>query len=372
MKILLLNWRDHLDPQAGGAEIVTFEHARRWVSQGNSVTWITSRYLHSSPQDSISGVKIIRLGNFYLLHLLVPFYLLTNRSKYDVIVEEIHGIPYFVPFFTSIPVVVFIHEIADEIWDFMYRFPLNRIGKFFESLYFRFYKHCLFWTDASSTVRELDKRGIPKSNCTAIPCPITISTRQRRLISSQFEKEKKPTFIFVSRLVKMKGIEETIKAFAFIAKEEVRAQLWIVGGGDKRYIHQLGKMVSEYGVSAKTTFWGKVSEEKKLELMRRAHLLLHASVKEGWGLVVLEAASLATPAVVYDVPGLKDVVIDGETGIVIKNNSPQEMAREAVLLLKNQKRYAKLADNGLKRAARLNWEDAAKQSLELLRKAGKR
>lgn len=372
MKILLINWRDHLDPQSGGAEIVTFEHARRWASQGQAVTWITSRYRDAVQEETIGRVQIIRLGSFYLMHLLVPLFIIFNRYKYDVIVEEIHGIPYFVPLLTPRPVVVFIHEIADEIWDYMYRFPLNKIGKFLETGYFGFYRRFFFWTDAPSTINELVKGGIPRALCLAIPCPATISPQRRRLMLTKFSKEKNPTFIFVSRVVRMKGIEEIIKTFAFIAKEEDQARLWIVGGGDKRYLHQLHKMISEYGVSKQTTFWGKVSEEKKLELMRRAHLLLHASVKEGWGLVVLEAASLGTPAVVYNVPGLKDVVLDGKTGVVIKHNSPREMTREALLLLKNKKRYAMLADLGLKRVTRLNWDEAAMQSLELLKKAAKR
>src|SRR5258706_15516364 len=108
--------------------------------------------------------------------------------------------------------------------------------------------------------------------------------------------------------------------------------LWIVGRGDSVYIALLKEMLVLYGVADHVVFFGGVSEEKKLELMRRAHVLLHASVKEGWGLVVVEAASQGTPAVVYNVSGLRDSVKNGETGIVLKENSPFHLAQEALLL----------------------------------------
>lgn len=363
MNILILNWRDVRHPKSGGAELVTMEHAKGWVASGHNVTWLTAGYEGAKKESTVEGVHFVRRWGSLTIYLYAPLYLLANARSVDVIVDEAHGFPFFTPLFTRKPVIMFIHEIAGDIWDFMFTFPKNVIGKLLERSYFRLYRHCLFWTDAPSTVDELVERGIPRNQCTAIPCPI---------IHPQFitkKKEAVSTFLFVSRVVRMKGIEEIIKAFSFIIRDQPRARLWIVGSGEEQYISELKTMIAEYGVEKNVLFFGEVTEKRKYELMARAHLLLHASVKEGWGLVVLEAASAGTPSVVYNVHGLKDVVVDGVTGIVLKNNSPIEMADVSLALLRDKKRYRKYQENGRRRAQGIKWEDAARQSLELINRA---
>lgn len=364
MNILILNWRDVSHPKSGGAEAVTMEHARRWVRGGHSVTWFTSSFSGAVPDETVDGVKIIRRSGSLRVYLLAPIYLMTHRD-YDVVVDEIHGIPFFSPLFTRKPVIAFIHEIAGEIWDFMYPFPINVIGKMLERWYFRIYRHCRFWTDAPSMVDELVAHGIPREQCVSIPCPIT----DQNVPKKAYKKEQRPTYIFVSRVVKMKGIEEVIKAFSFIVREQPDAKLWIVGSGEKRYIDELQDMLMEYGVAGQTVFWGKVPTEKKYELMARAHILLHASVKEGWGLVVLEAASVGTPAVVYDVTGLKDVVKHDRTGFVLSDNNPHRLARESVKLLSDPKRYSRYKLEGIRWVSNLEWSLVASDSLDMLSSA---
>jgi glycosyltransferase involved in cell wall biosynthesis len=167
----------------------------------------------------------------------------------------------------------------------------------------------------------------------------------------------------------MKGIEEVIKAFSFIIKEQPNAKLWVIGKGEEAYIRQLKQMAEEYRVADHVIFWGAVQEEKKFTLMSRAHMLLHASVKEGWGLVVLEAAYSGTPSIVYPVPGLCDVVKNKKTGIVLSENSPRMMAREAIRLYIDKDTYAYYQKNGKLWAGSLKWKDVAQKSLSILKKA---
>lgn len=365
MNILILNWRDVRHPKSGGAELVTHEHAKIWVNAGNTVTWLTANYGGAS-QEKIDGIRMLRRAGSLSIYLYVPFFLIAHGKQFDVVVDEVHGFPFFSPLFTRKPVIVFIHEVAGDIWDYMFSFPVNMLGKALEAIYFKLYKRCLFWTDAPSTIQELSKRGIPKEQCVAIPCPISID----RSLASHLDrkKEKNPTYIFVSRVVRMKGIEEVIKAFSFIVKEQPDARLWIVGGGEENYITQLKAMMREYGAINNAYFWGKVTEEKKLSLMARAHILLHASVKEGWGLVVLEAAYMGTPSVVYNVAGLRDVVKNGKTGIVLEDNSPHQLASESIKLYLDKNKYKQFEHNGKAWVASLTWRDAAAQSLGLLEK----
>ncbi len=366
MNILIFNWRDPKNPKSGGAEIVTLEHAKAWVKKGHKVTWFTSSFENSKKEEKIEGINIVRRGNFLTVFLHAPFYYLFSKQKFDLVIDEIHGLPFFTPIFARIPKIAFIHEVADEIWDYMFPFPLNKIGKIIEPLYFKLYKNTKFWTDADSTIDDLVKMGIKRKNCIAINCPIN-----NKPINKLSIKEKIPTFIFVSRVVKMKGIEEVIRSFFYILKELKDARLWIVGDGDKAYVEELKETMRSFSISTKVKFFGKVDDNKKLELMQKAHLLLHASIKEGWGLVVIEAASQGTPAVVYNVSGLRDSVKNGKTGIVLKENNAREMAREAVDIINNKQKYNNLQKNGILWAKSLTWEKSTRQSLELLAQVSK-
>jgi len=363
MNILILNWRDPKNPKSGGAEIVTLEHAKAWVKKGHKVIWFSSEFSKSKDKEVIEGINIIRRGNILTVFLHAPIFYLFSGNKFDLIIDEIHGIPFFTPIYTRIPKIAFIHETADEIWNYMYPFPFNKVGIFLERQYFSLYKKIVFWTDANSTVSDLEKYGIPNKNCIAISCPAGNKPLNKLPV-----KEKIPTFIFVSRVVKMKGIEEVIKAFFHILKKVKNGQLWIVGDGDEKYLKYLKNTMHTYNISTKVKFYGKVNETEKLELMKKAHLLLHASIKEGWGLVVIEAASQGTPSIVYNVSGLKDSVKDGKTGLILKKNNSEEMAKEALSLLDNKQKYEKFQKNAIEWSKSLTWEKATNQSISLIDK----
>lgn len=361
MKILILNWRDPKNPKSGGAEIVTIRHAEAWVKAGHEVTWLTGKFPNSLPQEDINGVKIIRKGTSLSIYLIAPFYYFFSKQKFDLVIDQIHGLPFLTPLYVKEPKIAFIHEVAGEIWDYMYPFPINVLGKLSEKVYFPLYKKIHFWTDAPSTHDDLAKFGIPKKNCHAILCPADDPP-----LTKLPSKEKTPTFLFVSRLVKMKGIERVIAAFSEIVKQLPQAKLWLIGGGEEVYVQKLKEQIKQQHLENNIIFWGFVPRRQKMELMSKAHILLHASVKEGWGLVVIEAASQATPAVVYNVAGLKDSVKNKKTGVVINENTPQEMGKQAVKLYTDQKRYKEFQKNCLDWAGSLKWNEIVKESLALI------
>lgn len=361
MRILILNWRDIKHPKSGGAEIVTLEHAKAWVNVGHTVTWFTAGFNNERSEEFISGVKIVRWAGSLTVYLAAPVYYVLHRKEFDVVVDEIHGIPFFTPLYVQIPIVAFIHEVAGDIWDSMYPFPINIVGRAMELFYLRLYRNIPFWADAQATINDLVRHGIPASSCTAIPCPPL-----NRVISKLPQKEQAPTFLFVSRIVRMKGIEDVIRAFSMICDALPLARLWVVGTGEKAYLDKLKHNLKLRVKQMRIRFFGYVSEKKKLLLMRKAHVLLHASIKEGWGLVVLEAASEGTPAVVYNSHGLSEVVKHGKTGIVVSDNSPQSLAREAVWLYQHSKQYREYQKNGIAWVKSLRWEDVTRTSLSLL------
>lgn len=364
MRILILNWRDIKHPKSGGAEIVTLEHAKAWVKAGHTVTWFTAGFNNERREEFIYGVKIVRWAGSLTVYMAAPIYYLLHRNEFDVVVDEIHGIPFFTPLYVRVPIVAFIHEVAGDIWDSMYPFPINSIGRILEVFYLRLYRNIPFWADAQATIGDLVKHGIPTGQCTAIPCPPL-----NRVISKLPQKELAPTFLFVSRIVKMKGIEDVIRAFTRIIDVLPTAQLWVVGTGQEIYLDVLKNSLKSNDIRSRIKFFGYVPEEKKLSLMQKAYVLLHASIKEGWGLVVLEAASQGTPAVVYDTHGLSEVVKHKKTGIVIGDNSPESLAREAVWLYQHPRQYHEYQKNGIAWVKSLRWDVVTKTSLSLLTRA---
>lgn len=363
MNILILNWRDRRHPKHGGAEYVTHEHAKRWVKGGNTVIWYSASFDGGRPAELIDGIHIIRKGTDVTVFFHAMIYVLSHRKQIDCIVDEVHGIPFFSVLYTRTPVVVFIHEIAGCIWDYMYPFPIARIGKMLEILYLRIYRLREFWTVSLSTSLELQANGIDRNHITVIPNPIGCTP-----VSSLPRKEKHPTFLFVGRLVPMKRVHDVITAFVAIQKEKLDAVLWIVGEGTAHYVSSLKTRIRSLGIGRQVRFFGRVDENHKLRLMKNAHILLHASVKEGWGLVVLEAASQGTPSIVYDVAGLRDAVAHNKTGIVVPDADTQQMATQAVKLISDTNTYRMLQLNGLTRVRESNWNTVATKSEAMLKR----
>lgn len=362
MNILILNWKDIKHPTSGGAEIVTFEHARRWIKAGHSVTWLSSSFKNAAKKEIIDGIEVNRFGNIYQIYLYAPFFYLFGGRKFDFVIDEVHGIPFFTPLYVRKPTLVLIHEVAGEIWNYMYSFPFNYLGHALERFYLFLYRNKDFWTDCNATIDELVSFGIKRRACVSIPCP-----SNALVIDKPVDKKEPLTFVSVSRIVKMKGIEEVIKAFALINQKFPNSKLLIIGGGEKKYINFLKKeIVSKNNISKKVEFMGYVDDKEKLSILRKSFLLLHASVKEGWGIVVIEAASQSTPSVVYDVPGLNESVKNNLTGVVLRKNSPEEMANAVFRLIGQKNTYRKYQKNCLKWAKSLNWDNESKRSLKLI------
>lgn len=367
MKILLLNWRDLNNPKAGGAERVTYEHTRRWAQVGHTVTWFTAMYEGAKELDEYECVHFIRRGNWWSVYLHAICYVAKHGNKFDVIVDEFHGIPFFSLIVTKTPVIAFIHEVAGVIWQYMFPWPMSIIGRNTERIALMLYRRQHFWTDAASVANELSELGIPQKAITVIPCPIPENIK-----TLSIPKQRVFTCIFVSRLVPMKGIEDVIRAFAKIHLQDQSAQLWVIGKGESDYTARVTQLVYLLKLEKRVHFFGEVSEEKKYNLLRRAHMLLHASVKEGWGLVVLEAAVQGTPSVVYNTTGLRDVVKHNKTGIVVDTNNPDTLAKEAIALYINKKRYATFQQAGIRWVRSLRWDAASMQSLALLDRVAKK
>jgi len=348
LRILFVNWRDLSHPAAGGAEVFTEEVGKRLVLSGNEVTIFTAAFDGSEPQVCRSGMTIIRKGGKYGVYREARRFVRDNISGFDAIIDEINTVPFRIPSIVrEKKVVALIHQLAREIWFYETSFPISVLGYFaLEPLWLRSYRCVPTITVSNSTRNDLLKRGFQHVRCVYNGIGV-------QPLSEVPEKAPNPVVIFVGRLVKSKHPDHAISAFKRMRRVLPSAELWILGDG---YMRQKLERRSEVGVK----LLGRVSNIEKFELLKRAHVLLIPSVREGWGVSVIEANAMGTPAVGYRVPGLKDSVIHGETGFLVQSGDCVELARAAYHVLTDKDLATKLSKNALNWSSNFSWDGAAR------------
>jgi glycosyltransferase involved in cell wall biosynthesis len=247
----------------------------------------------------------------------------------------------------------------------MLPWPINNIGKIYERLSLRLYKNSLFWTDSPSTKKDLMKFSIPEQNITIIPCAVDNYCKRT-------QKKDKSTILkllFVGRLVPMKGVETAIQVCAEVKRHIKDVSLSVVGDGEETYKSYLSNLVSRLQLSEQVRFLGRLSEEDKTAEYQTAHFLLHFSVREGFGLVVLEANQQGTPVIAHDAPGLRDIVVSGENGYLVPLNDVRAASEIIIKQFEDTSVYFELSQRSRKFAAQYQWPSILPLSLTLLLRA---
>lgn len=364
MRILILNWRDIKNPTSGGAEILTHEMAKQWVSWGNNVIQISAGFDRSKKEEVIDGIRIIRLGQRWSIHILAFFYYLKNlRDKVDVVIDEVHGLPFFAALYAPSKTILFACEVAEKIFFHVFPYPIAIFGVMLERIYFILYRNIPVLAISESTKEDLIKRGFNNRNITVLPMGLTVPKGLKKI-----PKEKNPTFIYLSRINKQKGIEDAIESFRIIHNAITGSRFWVVGSGAPEYVAKIKNRVKDYGLARNVKFLGFVSNKHKFELLSRSHILLFPSIHEGWGLVIAEAGMMGTPSAVYNVAGVRDVVRNGKRGIMAKKNRPDLLAKTIVHLFKNDKLYKDLLSKIKSFEKEVGWENTAKTAFSVIAK----
>lgn len=369
MNILILSWRDPKHPLAGGAEQVMHEHAKGWMEAGHNVTLFASHFKGAPRSQTLDGITTIRCGFQYLgVHLAALFWhLFGKHTHFDLVVDQFHGIPFFTPLYIRAPKLAVLQEVAREVWLInQLPQPLNRIvgwiGYLAEPFIFALYKSVPFMIGSKSAETDLVAFGIQKKNITVVPHGVIVS-RPRPFPA----KEKTKTIMFLGALARDKGIEDALKAFG-ILKRGGNFNFWVVGQGAPTYVNHLKKLAAQLIAVNGVKFFGFVSQEKKFEILARAHIMINPSIREGWGLVNIEANAMGTPVVAYKSPGLVDSVKDGISGILCDRNTPEALAEAVFTLLKHSKDLARISRTSVSWSRQFTWKESRAQSLRLIEK----
>jgi glycosyltransferase involved in cell wall biosynthesis len=368
MNILILSWRSPGHPNEGGAEKVTLEHAKYWVKSGHEVVWFSSEYPGGKIQENIGGMEIIRKGGYVVGVRLqaILWYFFGRHPKFDLVIDEFHGIPFFTPLFVKQRKLAFIHEVAKEVWKLNpwpkpFHLIPSVLGTFLEPFVFKLlYKKVPFMTVSDSTKEDLIKWGIPRGGITVVNNGVSLN------LPKQINKSPIKTAMYLGAISEDKGTFDALKVFAGMERKDEGWRYWLVGKGNKDFIVELKKEAKALGISDKLTFMGFVDEKKKFNLLAQAWVLVNPSIREGWGLVNIEAAASQTPVFGYDVAGMRDSVKNGKTGVLVKAHETMELEGRIIETVSNKQKMETYRKNCKNWAGRFSWDKSNSESLELI------
>lgn len=357
MNILILNWRDITHPQAGGAERYVHEIGKRLVEKGHDVTLFCGSYPNATFLDEIDGIKVIRKGGKYSLYLWALVYLAKNRNKFNAVIDSENGIPFFSPLlFDKKRIVCIMHHVHLEVFDRELPFPLNKVGKFLESKVMpMLYKDSLFVPVSPSTKKEMFEKLFIRG--TYFPIVYNGVSFEKLMVDSK--KTRTPTLIYFGRIKRYKRVDHIIKAYHRAKQRIKNVQLIIAGKLDHEYLNEVLKLTEQ--LNLKVQIFDNVPEEKKIELLSQSWVYLITSMKEGWGISVIEANAHGVPVVGYNVPGLRDSIKSGYSGFLVEDGNMEDLVNKIILLIENPKLRKKLSHNAKKWAKQFSWDRSAEE-----------
>lgn len=337
MNILWLSWKDLSHPQAGGAEVVTSELLKRLAQDGHEVILVASNFPNGKEEEEREGYRIHRVGSRVTVYWKAyQYYRKYLRNWANLVIDECNTVPFFAARYANCRVIMFFHQLCREIWFYQMLWPLSWIGYLVEPVYLRWLSHAQAVTVSQSTSNDLQRYGFKDENIKIIGEGIQVEPIADLDTANKYDQ---PTLLSLGSVRPMKRTLDILRAFELVKQRFPNLRLIIAGSIDGAY----GKMirgvirVSPFCESIELT--GPVDNERKIELLRRSHLIAVTSVKEGWCLVVTEANSQGTPAVAYNVDGLRDSVRDEETGWLARKNTPAYLATKIVEAFSDEHKY---------------------------------
>ncbi len=341
--LLIVNWRDTTNPEGGGSERYVEEVATGLAALGWSVTVLCAGYPGAPREAHRRGVRYLYRGSkltVYAHGLWQAF-----RHRRHRIVDVQNGVPFFTRLVRR-DVVVLVHHVHREQWQVVYPGRAGRLGWWLESrLSPRLYRDCRYVTVSTASHDELVEIGVDAARIDVVhngtePAP----ARQR-------PRSDAPTVLCVGRLVPHKQVEHAIDAVARARATMPDARLVVVGAGwwDER----LREYAERHGVADAVEFRGFVTEDEKHAAYDEAWLLALPSLKEGWGIVVGEAAVHGVPTVAYRSAGGPTESVHEGAGVLVDDHG--EFCAEVVDLLGDEVLRRALSAGAVRSADRFTW-----------------
>jgi glycosyltransferase involved in cell wall biosynthesis len=366
MRILIVNWQDIKNPQAGGAEVHLHEVFSRIARMGHDVTLCCSSFPGAPHEENVNGIKVIRQGGRYLFNFrfLFAYLFRFQRERFDVVVDDMNKIPFFSPIFVRQPIYGVTHHLFGKSIFLEVNAVLATYVFIMERLAVWLYKRrrIPFIVGSPSTMAELQNERFSPDDVSLVNYGVDHSLHT----TTGAVKSPTPLIGYFGRLKKYKSVDQLLQSLPMVVKQVPSLKVFIVGEGDDR--SRLEAMTIGLGLTSVVEFTGFVPEQKKVELLQKMWFKVTTSSKEGWGLTVLEANACGTPVIASNVQGLRDAVKDNETGLLYTYGDVNDLSSKIFTLLTDHQLRDRLTDGAIEWAKLFDWEIAAKQTIELLEK----
>lgn len=342
-RFVVLNWMDISNPKAGGQEKYVYEMSRRLVKNGYRVTWLTSQYPGSRSREIISGIEVIRTGNIYTFFIKYFYYYFKLR-KDSMFFLSMNAIPFILPLRRKHRLVMIHHRFDIKVMK-------EKIGVLGYLSYFLqevispiLYRKDHIITNSISSLEDFMKMGYQDVNVVKLGIELP-----------EFTTEIKKNFIVSPGPVKpWKHHDLVMKAFSKLSKDW---ELIVFGSFESEsYKQALISFSTELGIKERVKFPGRISDREMRRIFKESKLCVLGTEKEGWGLVAMEAQSYGCPVVAFDVPGIRDSVMDGKTGILVKFGDVYAMSESIKELINNESLYSEMSKSAIERASLYSWD----------------
>lgn len=349
--IVIFNWRDILNPKAGGAEKYCFEIARRLTIDGYNVLWIASRERGQTRNDVYQGVKILRVGNIYTVFLL-SFFASIGLKDIKATITSINSIPFLSsPKLRKNRHVIIHHMVPYHVLQQKLNI-LAPIAYFLQNVFNPlFYRKSKILTVSNSTLSDLRNYGYKDSKVVKLGVDVF----------DYNPRKKKNIILAPGPLRPWKNHSDILKAFASIKSDFI---LKIFGMPESpSYESYLMGLAEKLGIRNGVEFLGKISDDDKYAVFAESSFVVIASEKEGWGIVSMEAQAMGCPVVAYDVPGIRDSIRNNETGILVKYGDVSGLSMAMRELITNREKVEKMANSAFQHSKDFDWESSYRDFL---------
>ncbi|MBR7742185.1 glycosyltransferase family 4 protein [Phycicoccus sp. BSK3Z-2] len=361
MRIAFLNWRDSTHPEGGGAEKYAETVCAGLAAAGHEVTLLCARHPGSAVEEVRDGVRVLRQGGrlgVYPASVRRLRALERTGGRFDAVVDTQNGVPFLARLATRSPAVVLVHHVHREQWPIVFGPVAARVGWFVESRVApRLLRGSQYVAVSERTRDELAGLGVDPGSIAVVHNgtePPLLADRPRH---------PDPRLVVLGRVVPHKRVEHAIAVLAALADRHPRLRLRVVGDGWWR--EEVATAARRAGVGDRVDLLGFVDEETKHAELAAAWVALAPSVKEGWGLCVVEAATHATPTVAYrGAGGLSESILDGESGLLV--DDLEDLTRAVDRLLVDDEERERLGAGAVRHAARFTWAGSVEAWITVL------
>ena len=356
-KIHVIAWRDFDDAEAGGSEKHADEFMSRWQEAGLSIVHRTSLASGQPTTSQRHGYEVIRRGGRMTVFPRVMLSEVTRRmGDYDALVEIWNGVPWLSPIWCRKPRLLILHHIHGPMWNQMFPRPIAAIGRALETrIAPPFYRRMSTVTTSDDSRQELLHLGWKPEMVSTGPVGVD------DFFTPGESKTPHPSIVAVGRQAPVKRFIELLEQVKIVRRRIPEATLTLIGDGPDRGL--IEQWIEREDAHDWATLTGRISREELRSYYRRSWLMTSASLAEGWGLVLTEAAGCGTPAVATDIGGHRCSVIHGETGLLTSIN---ELGQVMTEVLENHELRERLGRQAESRSRTLTWDALAAGVLEPL------